>query len=73
MNDDKKLSSIKELREITGLSMAKFGQLYSIPYRTLQNWELDEGNPNHRDCPIYVFKLLKRAVIEDFGGAYTEK
>ena len=49
---------VKELRELTGLNQQKFGDLYSIPKRTLQNWELGVNK-----CPIYETekeKLLKR-------------
>ena len=52
---------VKELRGLTGLSQQKFGDLYSIPKRTLQNWELGIN-----DCPIYVRLALERMVKEDF-------
>ncbi len=54
--------TIKEIRTITGLSQKKFGELYNIPARTIENWE-----GGQRTCPIYVQKLLERAVLEDFG------
>ena len=53
--------TIKEIRDITGLSQKKFGDLYSIPLRTIQNWETAQRIP-----PAYVLKLLERAVKEDF-------
>lgn len=52
---------VKELRGLTGLSQQKFGELYSIPKRTLQNWELGIN-----DCPIYFRLALERMVKEDF-------
>lgn len=52
---------VKELRGLTGLSQQKFGDLYSIPKRTLQNWELGIN-----DCPIYFRLALERIVKEDF-------
>lgn len=52
---------VKELRGLTGLSQQKFGDLYSIPKRTLQNWELGVN-----DCPIYFRLALERMVKEDF-------
>lgn len=52
---------VKELRGLTGLSQQKFGDLYSIPKRTLQNWELGIN-----DCPIYFRLALERMVKEDF-------
>lgn len=51
----------KEIRSITGLSQKKFGNLYSIPLRTIQNWE--QGT---NEAPEYVLLLLERAVREDF-------
>lgn len=52
--------TIKELREITGLSKAEFGRRYNIPYRTIQNWENGQ-----RECPIYVQELLEFKVKHD--------
>lgn len=51
----------KEIRSITGLSQKKFGDLYRIPLRTIQNWE--QGT---NEAPEYVLLLLERAVREDF-------
>lgn len=51
----------KEIRSITGLSQKKLGDLYSIPLRTIQNWE--QGT---NEAPEYVLLLLERAVREDF-------
>lgn len=53
---------IKDLREITGMSAQRFGDLYGIPLRTIQNWEGNVNTP-----PEYVVKLLERVVREDFG------
>ena len=51
----------KEIRALTGLSQKKFGDLYRIPLRTIQNWE--QGT---NEAPEYVLLLLERAVREDF-------
>ncbi len=53
--------SIREIRELTGLSQQKFGDLYKIPLHTIQNWEYGV-----RQCPEYTLLLLARAVKEDF-------
>ena len=53
--------TIKEIRLITGLSQVKFGELYHIPRRTIQDWETDRMKP-----PIYLVELLERAVTQDF-------
>lgn len=58
---------IKELRDKTGLSQAKFGKFYNIPLRTVQSWELKE-----RECPGYVLQLLERAVMEDLKAGKFE-
>lgn len=55
------MKSVKELREITGLSQSKFADLYSINVRTLQSWECGAKN-----IPEYAHKLLERVVLEDF-------
>lgn len=54
--------SIKDLRNLTGLSQKEFGKKYDIPYRTIQNWETEQ-----RSCPEYVENLLERVVLEDSG------
>lgn len=54
--------TIKEIRQLTGLSAKAFGERYGIPHRTIQNWE--EGQ---RKCPDYVIRLLERVVKEDFA------
>lgn len=53
--------NVKDLRKRTGLSQQKFGDLYEIPLRTVQNWEGGVSVP-----PDYLVKLLARAVREDF-------
>lgn len=51
---------IKRIRAMTGLSQSKFAERYSIPVKTLQNWEI-----NRRQVPVYLLKLLERVVKED--------
>lgn len=45
---------IKEIRKRTGLSQGKFSEAYSIPKRTLQDWEGGRRVP-----PEYVIKMLE--------------
>jgi len=52
---------IKQIRKLTGLSQAKFGEQYGIPKRTIEDWEREIRTP-----PEYVVKLLERAVKEDY-------
>ena len=53
--------TIKEIRALTGLSQASFSEKYEIPKRTLEKWEQGE-----HEAPLYLVKLLERAVKEDF-------
>lgn len=55
--------TIRDIRNLTGLSARKFGEMYHIPTRTIENWEMGT-----RSCPVYVRELLERAVKEDFTG-----
>lgn len=48
---------IKEIRKMTGLSQAKFAEKYSIPRRTIENWESGKTSP-----PPYVITLLETVV-----------
>lgn len=51
--------TIRELRQITGLSQHKFAEKYHISYRNIQNWE--QGK---RACPDWVCYLLERVITE---------
>lgn len=45
---------IKELRKKIGLSQTKFGELFGIPMRTIQDWEL-----GYRTPPEYVINMIE--------------
>lgn len=45
--------TIKEAREAAGLTRPHMAELFRIPYRTLQNWELNE-----RQCPEWAELLI---------------
>ena len=49
-----KVEDIKTLREKHNLSRKQFTEMFNIPYRTLQDWEL--GN---RKCPDYLLALIE--------------
>ena len=52
---------IKQLRKSTGLSQTKFGELFGIPMRTIQNWESGEREPAE-----YIVNMMERiAEFED--------
>lgn len=52
--------TVKEMRKLLGLSQQKFGAIYNIPMRTVQNWENGVNS-----APDYVMLLLERCVLED--------
>lgn len=54
------MKTIKEIREMSGLSRAGFSRTYHIPLRSLENWEAGQ-----RECPSYLPLLLERVVTED--------
>jgi len=60
------MMTIKEIRNITGLTQRQFAEKYHIPFGTYQKWEVPIESVNHRECPLYVKELLERAVREDF-------
>ena len=62
----------KELREIRkeiGMNRREFAEYFGIPYRTVQEWEL-----NHRQMPDYLFRLIVYKVkMEQLIKQTTEK
>jgi DNA-binding transcriptional regulator YiaG len=46
--------NIKELRERYQLTRNQFADLFCVPYRTVQSWEL-----GLRSCPLYVFRMME--------------
>lgn len=48
------MNKIKELRERFRMSRTQFAEYFGIPYRTVQDWELD-----NRKCPDLLFRLLE--------------
>lgn len=45
---------VRALRERHRLSRKQFCELFHIPARTLQSWELGE-----RNCPLYVLRMME--------------
>lgn len=52
--------TIKEMRELLGISRAEFSRRYDIPIRTLENWESGTRTP-----PKYVISLLEKDIIKE--------
>ena len=51
--------TIKELRNITGLSQSQFAEKYHINIGTLHNWEQNISNP-----PKHFLYVLERLILE---------
>lgn len=52
--------TIKELRIKSGMERKAFAEYFNIPYRTLQDWELE-----NRKCPDYVIALIQYKLINE--------
>lgn len=52
--------TIKELRDILGLSQIGFHKAYDVPRRSIENWESGISEPQP-----WIIKLLNRVVKED--------
>jgi len=50
---------IREIRAKTGMSQAEFSQLFNIPSRTYEGWEMN--NDKHKP-PIYTINFLEISV-----------
>lgn len=48
------MPDIKDLRERYQLTRQQFSDLFCIPLRTVQSWELGD-----RSCPLYVFRMME--------------
>ena len=46
--------TFKELRELSGMTRPQFAEYFGIPYRTVQDWELE-----NRKCNDYILNLLE--------------
>lgn len=53
--------TIKELREMTGMTQTQFGQYLNIPMRSIQNWE-----SGARKCPTYLIALIEFRLKAEF-------
>ncbi len=48
------MSTIKELREATGMTQKDFSEYFHIPKRSIENWE-----SGTRSAPDYVVELIE--------------
>lgn len=54
--------NFRKLRQISGLTQAKFAQEYGVPPRTLEKWDTGKRTP-----PPYVIELLAADVITELA------
>ncbi len=59
--------NIKEIRNLTDLSQAKFAEMYNIPKITIEQWESGKRKP-----PVYMVELLEHRVREDIDKGVFE-
>ncbi|SFG56116.1 helix-turn-helix domain-containing protein [Oribacterium sp. WCC10] len=62
------MKSIKELRALTGLTQARFAEIYHIPLQTVKQWESSKDSSSYRTPPTYALRLLEQTIfrsIED--------
>lgn len=64
--------TIKEIRQLTGLSQEAFARKYNIPFQTYRTWESDVKSSRHRECPEYVKELLEFKVRHDVESENKE-
>lgn len=46
--------NFKELRQQSGMTQKAFSEYFSIPKRTVENWE-----GGQRECPAYLLELME--------------
>ena len=57
---------LKDLRQRTGLSQAKFAKKFFIPLSTYEHWEMNVRKP-----PVYVVKMIE--LLLDYEAKFKEK
>lgn len=63
------MGNIKELRERYQLTRQQFAELFRIPLRTVQSWELGD-----RSCPAWVFGILEELLeVKRRSGALDSR
>lgn len=62
------MMNIKDLRLQYGMNRLQFAEFFGIPYRTIQDWELE-----NRKCPAYLFDLMKYKLAAEAATAARRK
>jgi DNA-binding transcriptional regulator YiaG len=58
------LMSIKELRELSGMTQKVFGEYFGIPKRTVEDWECGRRSCNEYLLRLMYYKMEKEGVIK---------
>ena len=57
--------TLKELRELSGMSRVQFAEYFGIPYRTIQDWELENRKCNDYVIALLEYKLRNEGLLQD--------
>lgn len=55
--------TVKELREVSGMTQKEFAEYFGIPKRTVEDWE--EGKAK---CKPYILELMEYKLWTDDGS-----
>ena len=61
------MKTVKEIREETGLTQAKFAERLGIPVRTLQQWEQGKSTPPDYFIRMMCYTLKYQDLVEKNG------
>lgn len=57
--------TLKELRELSGMTRVQFAEYFGIPYRTVQDWELGNRKCNDYIIALLEYKLRNEGLLQD--------
>lgn len=57
--------TLKELRELSGMTRVQFAEYFGIPYRTIQDWELGNRKCNDYMIALLEYKLRNEGLLQD--------
>ena len=57
--------TLKELRELSGMTRVQFADYFDIPYRTIQDWELGNRKCNDYIIALLEYKLRNEGLMQD--------
>lgn len=48
-----------------GMNRTAIAKRFGIPYQTVQKWCFPKDNPNHRECPEYIIKMIDEILSKE--------